>query len=124
LTEFVENGLDPKVSSPGSNVINIAYRSADARFAATVANAYVQAYLETSIELRVDPAKQYSGFFTEQQKSARDALEAAQNKLSAFQKEKGIIGSDDRFDLEMSRLNMLTQNLVQIQSQRVDTTTR
>ena len=60
----------------------------------------MQAYLETSIELRVDPAKQYSGFFTDQQKAARDALEAAQNKLSAFQKEKQIIGSDDRLDLD------------------------
>jgi len=124
LTEFVESGLDPKVSAPGSNVINIGYRSADARFASTAANAYVQAYLETSIELRVDPAKQYTGFFTDQQKEARDALEAAQNKLSAFQKEKGIIGTDDKFDLEMSRLTALTQELVTIQTARVDASTR
>jgi polysaccharide biosynthesis transport protein len=124
LTEFVEAGLDPRVSSPGSNVINISYHSADPRFAATVANAYVQAYLETSIELRVDPAKQYSGFFTDQQKEARTALEAAQNKLSAFQKEKGIIGSDDHFDLEMSRLTALTQELVAIQTARVSASTR
>ena len=124
LTELIENGLDPKVSSPGSNVINISYRSADPRFASTVANAYVQAYLETSIELRVDPAKQYSGFFTDQQKEARTALETAQNKLSAFQREKGIIGSDDKFDLEMSRLNALTQELVAIQTARVDASTR
>ena len=124
LTEFIENGLDPKVSTPGSNVINIGYRSADARFAATAANAYVQAYMETSIELRVDPARQYTGFFTDQQKEARAALEAAQTKLSAFQKEKGIIGTDDRFDLEMSRLNALTQELVSIQAARVDASTR
>ncbi len=124
LTELIENGLDPKVSGPGSNVINISYKSADARFASTVANAYVQAYLETSIELRVDPAKQYSGFFTDQQKDARTALETAQNKLSAFQKEKGIIGSDDRFDLEMSRLTALTQELVTIQTAQVTTSTR
>ena len=124
LTEVIENGLDPKVSSPGSNVINISYRSADARYAATVANAYVQAYLETSIELRVDPAKQYSGFFTDQQKDARTALETAQNKLSAFQREKGIIGSDDRFDLEMSRLTALTQELVTIQTAQVAASTR
>ena len=124
LTEVMENGLDPKVSSPGSNVINIAYRSSDPRFAATVANAYVKAYLETSIELRVDPAKQYSGFFTDQQKDARAELETAQNKLSAFQKEKGIIGTDDKFDLEMSRLTALTQELVAIQTARVDASTR
>jgi chain length determinant protein EpsF len=124
LTEFIELGLDPKVSAPGSNVINIGYKSPDPRFAATVANAYVQAYMETSIELRVDPARQYSGFFTEQQKEARTALETAQNKLSAFQREKGIIGSDDRFDLEMSRLTALTQELVAIQTARVDASTR
>ena len=124
LTEFIEAGLDPRVSSPGSNVINISYHSADSRFAATAANAYVQAYLETSIELRVDPAKQYSGFFTDQQKDARTALETAQNKLSAFQREKGIIGSDDHFDLEMSRLTALTQELVAIQTARVDSSTR
>jgi chain length determinant protein EpsF len=124
LTEVVENGLDPRVVSPGSNVITIGYHSSDPRFAATAANAYVQAYLETSIELRVDPAKQYTGFFTDQQKSARDALEAAQNKLSAFQKEKGIIGTDDKFDLEMSRLTALTQELVAIQTARVDASTR
>ncbi len=123
LTELVENGLDPRVSAVGSNVINIGYKSADPHFAATVANAYVQAFLETSIELRVDPAKQYSGFFTDQQKEARTALETAQNKLSAFQKEKGIIGTDDKFDLEMSRLTALTQELVAIQTARVDATT-
>ncbi len=123
LTDLVEAGLEPKVSAPGSNVINIAYHSADPHFASTVANAYVQAYLETSIELRVDPAKQYSGFFTDQQKDARTALETAQSKLSAFQKEKGIIGSDDKFDLEMSRLTALTQELVAIQTARVEATT-
>jgi chain length determinant protein EpsF len=124
LTTFVENGLDVAAARPGSNVIAINYRSTDPKFAATGANAYVQAYLETSVELRVDPAKQYSGFFTDQQKAARDALEAAQNKLSAFQRDKGIIGTDDHFDLEMSRLNLLTQELVAVQQQRVETSTR
>ena len=124
LTEFIEVGLDPKVSAPGSNVINVAYKSPDPRFAATVANAYVQAYMETSIELRVDPARQYSGFFSDQQKEARTALETAQNKLSAFQREKGIIGSDDHFDLETSRLTALMQELVAIQTASVEASTR
>ncbi len=124
LTGFIEAGLEVKVAAPGSTVVNITYRSADPRFAATVANAYVTAFLETSIELRVDPAKQNSVFFDEQQKAARDALTAAQNKLSAFQKEKQIIGTDDHYDLELARLNMLTQSLVGIQQARVDATAR
>ncbi len=124
LTNFVQNGLDVKAAVPGGTVINITYKSPDPRFAATLANAYVQAYLETSIELRVDPAKQYQGFFTDQQKAARDALEAAQTKLSSFQRDKQIIGSDDHLDLELSRLNALTQSLVGIQQARVDASTR
>jgi chain length determinant protein EpsF len=124
LVGILQNGLDAGVARAGSNVLNLAFRSSDPRFAASVANAYVQAYLETSIELRVDPAKQYSGFFTDQQKAARDALEAAQTKLSAFQREKGIIGTDDHLDLELAKLNMLQQQLVTIQNQRVDTSTR
>jgi chain length determinant protein EpsF len=124
LTGFVQAGLEAKVAAPGSTVVNITYRSPDPRFAATLANAFVQAYLETSIELRVDPAKQYSGFFTEQQKTARDALTTAQNKLSAFQKEKQIIGTDDRFDLEMARLSSLTQSLVGTQQARVEASAR
>ncbi len=124
LVNFVQAGVDVKAAVPGGTVINISYKSADPRFAATVANAYVQAYLETSIELRVDPAKQYSGFFSDQQKAARDALETAQNKLSAFQKDKQIIGSDDHLDLELSRLNALTNSLVAIQQARIDASTR
>jgi chain length determinant protein EpsF len=124
LTNFVQGGLDVKAAVPGGTVINISDKSPDPRFAATIANAYVQAYLETSIELRVDPAKQYSGFFSDQQKASRDALEAAQNKLSAFQKDKQIIGSDDHLDLELSRLNALTTSLVSIQQARIDASTR
>ena len=124
LTAVIQGGLDVGVARPGANVINIGYRGRDPRFAASVANAYLQAYLETSIELRVDPAKQYSGFFNDQAKEARDTLEKAQAKLSAFQREKGIIGTDDRLDVEMNRLNMLTQELVTVQSQRMDTSTR
>ena len=56
LTTLLESGLDAAVARPGSNVISIGFRATDPRFAATAANAYLQAYLETSIELRVDPA--------------------------------------------------------------------
>jgi len=112
LAGMLQIGLDASVARPGSNVINISYKGAEPRFVAAVANAYMQAYLETAIELRVDPAKQYTGFFNEQVKEARDTLEKAQARVSAYQREKGIISSDDKMDIEMNRLNMLSQELV------------
>jgi chain length determinant protein EpsF len=103
-------------ASKDSNVLQVGYQSADPRFSAAVANAFVQAYITTTLELRVDPAKQFSGFFASQSKDARDSLEKAQSRLSAFQRDKGIIAADERLDVENARLNELSSQLVQIQA--------
>lgn len=115
LIELLQKFLDVKPSRE-SNVININYRSPDPRFAAGLANAFANAYIATTLELRVDPAKQFSSFFAAQSKDTRSALEQAQAKLSAFQREKGIIAADERLDIENARLAELSSQLVQIQA--------
>jgi len=116
LVEFMLKNVDVQVARAGSNVVNVAYRGTEPQFVATIANAFVQAYLETAVELRVDPAREYSGFFGKQVDEARAALEAAQLRLSKFQQAQGIIATDERYDVEMSRLNMLSQQLVSLQA--------
>lgn len=102
--------------SLNSNVITLSYKGADPKFAAGVANAFAQAYLQTALELRVDPAKQYSTFFDSRAKEARDALEKAQSAHSAFQRQKGIIATDERLDVENARLNELSSQAVMLQA--------
>jgi polysaccharide biosynthesis transport protein len=116
LVDFMLRNLDVQVARAGSNVVNVAYRGTEPQFVATLANAFVQAYLETAVELRVDPAREYSGFFSKQVDEARTALETAQQHLSKFQQAQGIIATDERFDVEMNRLNMLSQQLVSMQA--------
>ena len=65
-------------------------------FAAAVANAFAHAYMSTTIELKVEPARQYADWFGTQGKELRDRLEKAQAKLSAYQQEHGIVASDER----------------------------
>lgn len=124
LVELMQRALNVEVARAGSNVVNVAYRGTDPQFVATLANAFVQAYLETAVELRVDPAREYSGFFGKQVDEARAALEAAQQKLSKFQQAQGIIATDERFDVEMNRLNMLSQQLVTMQALASDSASR
>jgi chain length determinant protein EpsF len=124
LITILQSGLDAGVSKAGGSVITIGFRASDPRFAAAVANAYMQAYLETSVELRVDPAKQYSSFFAQQAKEARETLEASQAKLSAFQREHGLIVNDERLDVEMKRLDLLSQELVSAQATSDDSANR
>ena len=115
LVDLLQKKLDVKPSRE-SNVIQITYQAADPRFAAGLANAFAQGYIATTLELRVDPAKQFSSFFVAQSKDAREALERAQTRVSTFQREKGIIASDERLDVENARLNELSSQLVQIQA--------
>ena len=115
LVDLLQKGLEIKPSRE-SNVIQMTYKSPDPRFAAGLANAFAQAYIATTLDLRVDPAKRFNTFFEAQSKESRDSLERAQGRLTAFQQEKGIIASDERLDVENSRLIELSSQLVQLQA--------
>lgn len=107
-----------------SSVITVSYKAADPRFASGLANAFVQAYVDTALELRVDPARQYSTFFEGRAKEARDALERAQNRLSSYQKDNGIIATDERLDVENTRLNELSSQLTLLQALAAESSSR
>ncbi len=123
VVQFLQKQLDIKPSQL-SNVINIEYKSPSPQFAAGLANAFAQAYIATTLELRSDPAKQFNNFFQAQTKDAREALERAQQRLSAFQQEKGIIATDERLDIESARLVELNSQLTQSQALSAESTSR
>lgn len=112
------------VPSRESSVISVGYKAADPRFAAGLANAFVQAYIDTALELRVDPARQYSAFFDTRAKEAREALERAQTKISTYQKDNGIVATDERLDVENARLNELSSQLTALQAIAAESTSR
>ncbi len=107
-----------------SSVIDLHYKAVDPRFAAIIANAFVQAYLDTSLDLRVDPAKQNTTFFDGRSKQYREQLERAQAKLTSFQKETGITVTDERMDVETSRLNALSAQIVSLEALSSESSSR
>lgn len=107
-----------------SSVIAISYKAADPRFAAGLANAFAQAYIDTALELRTDPARLYSTFFENRAKEARETLEKAQSKVSAFQKQAGIIATDERLDVETARLNELSSQATMLQALLAESASR
>ncbi len=123
LIEALQAKLDVKPSRE-SSVVNVSFTSPDPKFSAALANAFVQAYLDTTLDLRVDPAKQYSSFFDSRSKELREALEKAQSKLSAYQKEHGITASDERYDVENTRLAELSSQMVAQQAMSAEASSR
>ena len=123
LITLFQKSLDVQPSRE-SSVIRVGYQAPDPRFAAGMANAFVQAYVDTSLALRVNPARQYSGFFDQQVKDSREALEKAQSRLSDFQRANGIIATDERLDVENARLNELSSQLVALQAVAAESRSR
>ncbi|NMG46099.1 chain length determinant protein EpsF [Aromatoleum toluvorans] len=107
-----------------SNVITIRYTASQPEFAAMIANTFAKAYLEIALELRVEPARQYAQWFDERTQGLRENLEAAQKRLSDYQRKNGIVSTDGRMDVEAARLAELTSQLVQVQGQRAETRSR
>jgi chain length determinant protein EpsF len=107
-----------------SSVVDISFKGTDPQFAAAVANAFADEYQKISIQLKVDPMKKATGYFNEQIKHQRDALEVAQSRLSKYQQEHGIVSLDNRLDVESNRLNDLSAQLVMAQAQLMEASSR
>jgi len=125
---YFANKLQAKLDvrpSRESNVLNINFTGNDPQFSAAVANAFAQAYIDTAIELKVEPARQYTAWFQDRQKSLRADLEKAQARLAAYQQDNGIVLADERaLDSETARLNELTNLLAAAEAQKADASSR
>jgi chain length determinant protein EpsF len=119
LATLLQQKLEVKPARE-SNVINITYTGADPDFAAAVANAFAQAYIDVNLDLRLAPARQYAAFFDEQTQAARARLETAQATLSSYQQQHGITSADERMDFETTKLNETSSQLTGVQGQTTD----
>jgi uncharacterized protein involved in exopolysaccharide biosynthesis len=99
--------LSLKVDTSQSSIIKLAYASDDPVQAARFANGFARAYVESVLELRVEPLKQASAWFDLQAKELRADMEAAEKRLTEFERQHGILAEDERNDVENIRLAAL-----------------
>ena len=125
--QWLSNLLLQKLSvepSRESSIISINFTGSDPRFSAIVANAFAKSYIDTNLDLRVAPAKQTAAWFDQQITQLRVNLEQAQQKLNVYQREKGLVESEERLDVETRRLADLAGQIVSAQSALFDASSR
>ncbi len=113
--DFLLKKLDIKPSRD-SSLIQIDFTSIDPQFAALAANAFADAYILTSIELRSQPAKLSADWFGSQITALREQLELVQSVLSSYQQQHGIVSTEGQLDLENARLTELSRQLMESQA--------
>jgi chain length determinant protein EpsF len=122
---FAENLHSHLIVTPSrdSNVIHIGMQWSNPADAAKFANYYAQAYIDTNVSLKVEPAKQYTEYFNERSKALRAVLAERQKLFSDFQRDHDII-ADEKVDIETSRMADLSSQLVAVEAQRQDSESR
>lgn len=110
--------------SKESSVLEISFKGADPEFAAEVVNGFANAYIQTNLQLKVEPSQKAASFLGEQTKALRENLEIAQAKISKYQQAKGLTNIIGSLDVESARLNDLSSQLVMAQSQAFESNSR
>jgi len=106
-----------KVEASQGNVMQASFSSTDPGLSAQIANAFAKAYIDTMLELRVDPTRETAAWFDEQLKILRANLEDAQAKLTEYHQRQGIVSADERSDIENTRLQALSDDVAKAQDQ-------
>ena len=109
--------LKLKVETSQSSIIQVTFSSADPHHSAGIANAFAKAYIDTMLELRVEPTRQAAEWYDEQLKTLRANLEDAQAKLTNYLQREGIVSVDERYDVDTTRLGALSEQVVKAQEQ-------
>ncbi len=123
LINYLNKGLVVD-SERESNVLNIGFNAHNPALAAQIADAFAQAYIQTNLDLRIEPAKQITRWYDQQLASLRTSLIEKQNALSAYQEKHDILVTPDRLDLESAKLAELSSMLIAAQNERLNNTTR
>ncbi len=123
LQAFLGQGMEV-LPKRDSSVLTISFRSRNPELAATLADAYAQAYIYTNLELRTEPARQTTEWYNQQLTQLRAELIDKQNALSSYQEQHNILATSDRLDLESAKLAELSSLLIAVQNERLASKSR
>jgi succinoglycan biosynthesis transport protein ExoP len=123
LSEALLKKLDVRSSREGSTLM-VSYEGTDPALVQKIANAFAQAYVEATVDLKTEPAAKFRDWFEAQTRASREAFEQAQKRLTIARQETGITSTDAREDVETTRLNELSTQLATVQAALADTRLR
>lgn len=114
LAAMIRNGVSVN-SSEQSEIARVRFESPDPAFAAEVANAVVDAYIELGLEARLDRTKRTSAWLTERLEDLRNKVTESEDRLQAFQKQEGLVDSENMEQISSSKLQFLNDEVIRTQ---------
>jgi succinoglycan biosynthesis transport protein ExoP len=103
----------------GTRLIEVHFLSPDPRVAANVPNLLVKDLQEQDFRTRYAATAQVSDWLSKQLSELKSQVASSQEKLNALQKEAGILGSDEKNNVVMTKLEVLNKELTDAEANRI-----
>jgi capsular exopolysaccharide synthesis family protein len=103
----------------GSRMIEISFLSPDPQLAAKVVNTLVSDFQDQQFKVRYAATAQVADWLTDQLDGLKKQVETSQEKLVQYQRQAGILGTDETHNIVMTRLEEVDQRLVTAESNRI-----
>jgi polysaccharide biosynthesis transport protein len=103
-----------------SQLVRIQFRHSDPAFAATLANAHAQAYIEETLEGRVQMSQTASTWLNERTSGLREKLEQSERALQEFRDRERLIDVGGVDGLAASELSLASERLAEARRERAD----
>lgn len=104
---------------PKTEIIEIHFRNGDPDLATDIANAVANTYIEHNFQTKYQSTLQTSEWLTKQLDDLKKRSETAQQKLIAYQKKTGLLGTDETHNVVIDQLEELNKELTQAEGDRI-----
>jgi succinoglycan biosynthesis transport protein ExoP len=118
LLKTFHDGLKVTVL-PRTRVVQIQFTNPDPKLAAEIVNALGNVYIEQNFKTKFESTMRTSEWLSRQLADLQIRVETSQEKLVRYQKEKGILGLDEKQNIVTSKLDELNRQLTQSQADRI-----
>ena len=106
-------------SVPKTEIVEIRFRCESSDLAARVVNTLADTYVEKSFQTKYQAAVRPTKWLSEQLDDVKKDAEVAEEKYIDYQKQTGIIGTDENHNVLIERLNAINQQLVIAEANRI-----
>ena len=104
---------------PKTQIIEVRYRCRSRALAAQVVNTIAEAYVQTSFQNKYQAALRASSWVSGQLTEAKENAQKAEERYISYQKQTGIIGTDENHNVLIERLTAINQQLVVAEANRI-----
>jgi len=120
--QVVDAFIERLVVSPvrKTQLVKISFEGYSSEFAAQMANAVGEAYIESNLEAKLELTVKASSWLNERMGGLKEKLRESEKRLQQFRDSEGIVGGNGGLDIASTELDLVATKLVDARRERLE----